>query len=185
MELVYSMRNKKRPAVFLDRDGVLTEEKGYVGSIDELHIFAYAGDCVAKIKEKGYYSIVVTNQSGIARGLFTESDLQKMNQYLFERTGVDAIYYCPHHPEGAVEDYRKSCECRKPGTGLLNQACRDFNIDLSRSYMVGDRVSDILMGQKAGIRTILVESGYGTVGLEAEVSPDYICNDLRDVIEII
>lgn len=179
------MMDKSRPAVFLDRDGVLTEERGYVGSIDELHIFTYASDCVAKIKEKGYYCIVVTNQSGIARGLFTENDLQNMNQYLLEMTGVDAIYYCPHHPEGVVEQYKKFCECRKPGTGLLNQACRDFPIDLNRSYMIGDRASDILMGQKAGVKTVLLESGYGTAGLEVEVSPDYVCNDLRDVIEIL
>ncbi len=185
MGSAYSMMDKKRPAVFLDRDGVLTEEKGYVCSINELCIFAYAAECIAKIREKGYYSIVITNQSGIARGLFTENDLHEMNRYLCDTTGIDAVYYCPHHPEGIVAQYKKTCECRKPGIGLLKQAWRDFNIDMSRSYMIGDRASDILAGQKAGVKTILLESGYGTAKLEAEVSPDYVCNDLRDVIEIL
>lgn len=185
MGLAYNVMDKKRPAVFLDRDGVLTEEKGYVSAINELCIFAYAGECIAKIREKGYYSIVITNQSGIARGLFTENDLHEMNQYLKDVTGIDAVYYCPHHPKGIVEQYKRICDCRKPGIGLLKQAQRDFNIDMSRSYMIGDRASDIVAGQKAGVKTILLESGYGTAKLEAEVSPDYVCNDLRDVIAIL
>lgn len=179
------MMDKKRPAVFLDRDGVLTEERGYVSSVKELCIFTYVGECIAKIREKGYYSIVITNQSGIARGLFTENDLQEMNRYLQDAIGIDAVYYCPHHPEGIVEQYKKICECRKPGIALLEQARRDFDIDMRRSYMIGDRASDILAGQKAGVRTILLESGYGTAKLEAEISPDYVCNDLLDAIEIL
>lgn len=175
----------KKPAVFLDRDGVLTEERGYVASIEELCIFPYAGECVGQIQEKGYYAIVITNQSGVARGLFTEEELLKMNAHLIQQTGVDAVYYCPHHPEGKVEKYKRECRCRKPGIGMFQEACREFDIDLTGSYMVGDRAGDILAGQNAGVKTILVESGYGTVGLECEVLPDYVVKDLRDVVEML
>ena len=109
----------RKPAVFLDRDGVLTREKRYVCTIEELEIFPYAFKCVQGIKDKGYYAIVITNQSGVARGLFSEDDLRQMNSYLIQQIGVDAVYYCPHHPEGKVERYRCMCDCRKPGTAMI------------------------------------------------------------------
>ncbi len=176
---------QRKPAVFLDRDGVLTEEKSYVSSVDDLNIFPYAADCIRQIHEKGYYAIVVTNQSGVARGLFTEEQLWEMNDYLKQQTGADAVYYCPHHPEGKIERYRKKCRCRKPGTGMFENACRDFAIDMKGSYMAGDRAGDIMAGQNAGFRTVLLESGYGTAGLEGHVEPDYILEDLRDFVEIL
>ncbi len=176
---------EQRPAVFLDRDGVLTEEKGYIDSVEKLNIFPYAAECVRKIHEKGYYAIVVTNQSGVARGLFGEDDLRKMNAYLMRKTKADAVYYCPHHPAGRVEKYKMQCSCRKPETGLFQAACREFAIDLAGSYMVGDRAGDILAGQNMGIRTVLLESGYGSKNLEADVTPDHIFEDLRGVLEIL
>ena len=176
---------KKRPAVFLDRDGVLTREKSYVISVKELEIFPYTAECIRQIHQKGYYAIVITNQSGVARGLFTEEDLTEMNDYLLAETGVDAIYYCPHHPNGKIEKYKRECDCRKPGTGLIEAAARDFAIDMSMSWLVGDRAGDILAGKRAGIRTILLESGYGMAGLEEEVEPDYVLDDLRAVVKII
>ena len=182
------MNNEKierKPAVFLDRDGVLSEEKSYICTLEDFAIFPYTKECIKKIKEKGYLAIVVTNQSGVARGLFSEEILQRMNSYLIEETGVDAVYYCPHHPQGKVEDYRKECNCRKPHTGMIEKACQDFQIDMEKSYIVGDRASDILLGQNAGVKTILVESGYGTRGLEQEVTPDYIMKDLREVVDIL
>lgn len=175
----------KRPAVFLDRDGVLTREKSYVTAPDQLEIFPYAAECVARIQEKGYLAIVITNQSGVARGLFSEEELLKMNDYMTERIGVDAIYYCPHYEQGIIPKYAKMCRCRKPNTGMIELACRDFNIDLSKSCMVGDRASDILTGQKAGIKTILLESGYGCARLEKPVTPDYMLDDLRGVPELL
>lgn len=174
-----------KPAVFLDRDGVLTEEKGYIDSVDRLCIFPYAAECVRKMQEKGYYVIVVTNQSGVARGFFEESELQKMNACLIRQTKVNAVYYCPHHPAGTVEKYKMECDCRKPQTGMFRAACREFAIDLPGSYMVGDRAGDILAGQNMGIRTVLLESGYGSKRLEADVKPDYIFEDLRGVVEIV
>ena len=153
-------KEKKKPAVFLDRDGVLTKEKSYVLSVKELEIFPYTAECIRQIHKKGYYAVVITNQSGIARGLFTEDELAEMNDRLIKETGVDAVYYCPHHPEGKVKEYRKKCSCRKPETGLLKAAARDLDIDMSESWMVGDRAGDILAGKKAGVKTILLESGY-------------------------
>ena len=108
-----------------------------------------------------------------------------MNRYLTEQTGVDAVYYCPHHPEGKIERYRKICSCRKPNTGLLEAANRDFRIDMEHSYLAGDLAVDILAGINAGLRTILLESGYGSARLEAQVRPDYFVQDLRDVIAIL
>ena len=179
------MTENKKPAIFLDRDGVLTEEIGYITSVENLNIFPYATECIRQIHEKGYYAIVITNQSGIARGLFTEETLKNMNTFLMEMTGVDAVYYCPHHPDGGVDRYRIICKCRKPETGLLWQACNDFDIDMNRSYMIGDRAGDILTGQRAGIKTVLLESGYGLVRLEQDVTPDYVFADLRNVIDIL
>ena len=152
-------KEKKKPAVFLDRDGVLTKEKSYVLSVKELEIFPYTAECIRQIHKKGYYAVVITNQSGIARGLFTEAELAEMNDRLIKETGVDAVYYCPHHPEGKVKEYRKKCSCRKPETGLLKAAARDLDIDMSKSWMVGDRAGDILAGEKTGVKTILLESG--------------------------
>ncbi len=179
------MARSKKPTVFLDRDGVLTEEKGYISSVENLNIFPYARECIRQIHKKGYYAIVLTNQSGVARGLFDEDELLKMNSYLIQKTGVDAVYYCPHHPEGRVEKYKKECQCRKPEIGMFQMACQEFDIDMTNSYMVGDRAGDILAGQKAGVRTILLESGYGTAGLEKEIEPDYIFPDLRDIISVL
>lgn len=176
---------QRKPAVFLDRDGVLSEEKSYICRLEDFTLFPYTKECIRQIKEKGYYVIVITNQSGVARGLFSEEVLQEMNSCLMKETGVDAVYYCSHHPKGKVEAYRKECNCRKPLTGMIEQACRDFSIDMTKSYMVGDRASDILLGQNAGLKTILVESGYGTKRLEQEVTPDYIMQDLRKVIGIL
>lgn len=182
---INKMAHFKNPAVFLDRDGVLTEERSYVTSLKEFCIFPYAEECVRKIHEKGYYAIVVTNQSGVARGLFSEEQLVAMNRYLMQRTGVDAVYYCPHHPEGEVAKYRQNCCCRKPGTGMFKAACREWDIDMARSFMIGDRAGDVLAGQNAGIKTVLVESGYGSGRLESDVSPDYVLKDLRDVVEML
>ena len=179
------MERQKRPAVFLDRDGVLTEERSYITAIENLHIFPYAAECIRQIQQKGYYAIVITNQSAVARGLLTEVTLQEMNAYLMDQTGIDAVYYCPHHPEGKVSRYKKVCQCRKPETGLFELACREFSIDLSNSYMVGDRAGDIFAGQRAGLKTILLESGYGTERLEREVKPDYVFEDLRGIMEIL
>lgn len=172
-----------KPAIFLDRDGVLTVESSYVCSMEQMKIFSYARECIAEIHQKGYYAIVITNQSGVARGLFAEEILQEMNRKLIQETGADAVYCCPHYPQGIVKKYAIICNCRKPKTGLIEKACQDFQIDLSGSYMVGDRASDILTGIKMGIKTVLLESGYGSEKLEMDVEPDYKLDDLKSFVE--
>lgn len=174
-----------KPAVFLDRDGVLTVENSYVCSAEELEIFPYVRECIQQIHKRGFYAIVITNQSGIARGMFTEEELHRMNRMLVQETGVDAVYYCPHHPQGIVEKYKVICDCRKPKTGLLERACKDYQIDLDHSYMVGDRAGDILAGMEMGIKTVLLESGYGLENLEQDVKPDYCLEDLRQFVELL
>jgi len=180
------MNNKRlKPAIFLDRDGVLSEEKSYVCTLEDFTIFSYTKECIKKIKEKGYLAIVITNQSGVAKGLFSEEVLQEMNSYLIKETDVDAVYYCPHHPKGNIEAYKKECNCRKPQVGMIQKACEDYSIDMGRSYIIGDRASDVLLGKNAGLTTVLLESGYGTKRLEQEVTPDYIMKDLRDIISLL
>lgn len=174
-----------KPAVFLDRDGVLTREKSYITNIADLEIFPYVKQCVQAIKQEGYWAIVITNQSAVARGLLQETMLCQMNDYLQQETGVDAIYYCPHHPDAKLEIYRKHCTCRKPQTGLFLQAMQDFSVDPYCSYMVGDRAADILAGKNMGLKTILLESGYGTKRLEFDVQPDYVLEDLRAVCKLL
>lgn len=170
---------EKRPAVFLDRDGVLCKEKSYVTSLDELEIFPYAKRCIETLHRKGFLAICLTNQSAVARGMLTEEELTRMNQYLIAEIGLDALYYCPHHPEG-MGKYRQRCSCRKPGTGMVECAMQEFEIDISASYMVGDRAADILCGQNAGLKTVLLESGYGTMRLEQPVKPDFVYRDLEE-----
>ncbi len=168
----------KKPVIFLDRDGVLTKEKSYVLRKEELEIFDYASACVRKMHDAGYLVLVITNQSAVARGMMTEETLQEMNDILMEETGVDDVFYCPHwHPTDAV------CDCRKPQTGMIQQAMQKYDLDMEHAYFVGDRASDIRTGQNAGIQTVLLESGYGTKRLEEEVTPDYIFEDLRDFVK--
>lgn len=169
-----------RRAIFLDRDGVICVERSYVTRAADLTPFNFARSCVDDMHEAGYLCIVVTNQSGVARGILPIEELLAMNARLVKELGVDAVYYCPHYEGGSVPEYSIKCDCRKPKTGMIDRACRDFDIDMASSYMVGDRASDIQMGQDAGVRTVLVESGYGTSRLEAEVSPTFIMKDLRD-----
>lgn len=166
-----------KPAIFLDRDGVVTIEKGFVCSVDDLEIFSFAKKCVECLQIKGYWVIVITNQSAVGRGLLEVEELEKMNRLLIDEIGVDAVYYCPHFHEDSP------CECRKPEIGLIKQALKDFAIDMTKSWFVGDRASDILAGEACGVRTVLLNSGYGIMKLEKSVSPDYIYENLMEFVE--
>ncbi len=170
------------PAVFLDRDGVLSTEKSYVTSIEELEIFPYTRKCIELLHQKGFLAVCITNQSAVARGFMSEAVLKRMNEYLIRETGIDAVSYCPHHPQG-IGKYGVLCKCRKPGTEMIEKVIERFQIDRERSYMVGDRASDILCGKKAGMKTVLLESGYGTSRLEEMVYPDFIYRDLVEFVE--
>jgi D-glycero-D-manno-heptose 1,7-bisphosphate phosphatase len=148
-----------RPAAFLDRDGVLNIDHGYVDRFEELDLVHGAVDAVQLLNKAGCLVLVVTNQSGVARGRYTEDDVKRFNDELSNRLAVqgariDAFYYCPHHPEGSVARYRTACDCRKPKPGLLEQAARDVDIDRSRSFLIGDMDGDSKAAAAFGIRGV-------------------------------
>lgn len=153
-----------KPAVFLDRDGTLNIDKGYVHRIEDWEWIPGAIDAIVALKKAGFLVIVITNQAGIARGYYDETDMNNLHTMINEElkehgTTIDGFYHCPHHPEfGAI----RACECRKPMPGLIDQAKQDFGIDLCRSWLVGDKVSDIQAGLAAGVKSILVQTGYGS-----------------------
>lgn len=155
-----------RRAVFLDRDGTLIEESGYLDRIERLAFFPYSVDAVRLLNRGGFAVVIVSNQSGIARGIVPPTFPEEAHAHIVERlalggASIERFYYCPHHPEGTVEGLNRRCACRKPKPGLLQQAAADLDLDLSRSFAVGDRWQDVGAGQAAGARGILVRTGYG------------------------
>ena len=154
--------------LFFDRDGTLNTELDYLSRPEELQLIPNAARAIREANEFGVKVFIFTNQSGIARGLFTETDLADIHRRLLamfahEGARVDAIYFCPHHPEYGMAPYRKSCSCRKPKPGMLKMASKDHGIKLSRSFVIGDRSIDMEAGRAAGCRTALVLTGYGSV----------------------
>jgi D-glycero-D-manno-heptose 1,7-bisphosphate phosphatase len=155
-----------KPAVFLDRDGTLIEEMGYLDRLDRLALFPYTIDAVRLLNRAGFAVVVVTNQAGIARGIVEESFVHESHRAISGRLAeggarIDAYYYCPHHPDGTVPELRQRCECRKPRPGMLLKAASDLDLDLSRSFAVGDRVHDADAAAAAGARGVLVRTGHG------------------------
>jgi D-glycero-D-manno-heptose 1,7-bisphosphate phosphatase len=153
-------------AVFLDRDGTMIEDVGYLDRLERLKLFPYTIDAVRLLNRAGYKVVVVTSQNGIAQGVLTEGFLGEAHAHLsrlFEAAGakIEGYYYCPHSTHAAVERYRTECECRKPKPGMILAAARDHSLDVSQSFVIGDRWRDIEMGLAAGTRALLVETGYG------------------------
>ncbi len=166
-----------RPAVFFDRDGTLNEELGYVGELERFHIYPYAADAVRLVNERGWAAILVTNQAGVARGLYSEAQVAVLHQHLIAWLAaagarLDAIYYCPHHPTKGVNGYGIECECRKPKPGLLRRAAAEHGLDLARSWIVTDRLSEVAMVQALGGGGALVRTGYGQADLDLWQTPD-------------
>jgi D-glycero-D-manno-heptose 1,7-bisphosphate phosphatase len=154
--------------VFLDRDGTIIEEVGYLDSIDAIRWFPWSVDAIRALNFAGFVLVVTTNQSGVARGYFSEGFVQEVHQALDRRLAaggarIDAYYYCPHHPEGAVEQYRLACDCRKPAAGLVQCAARDVDVDPARSFVVGDTWRDVGLARSVGARGLLVRTGCGAV----------------------
>jgi D-glycero-D-manno-heptose 1,7-bisphosphate phosphatase len=174
-----------RPAVFLDRDGTISEELGYVNHVDRFQIFPYSADAIRHLNEAEIPVVVVTNQSGIARKIFPESLVHEVHKKMVAELAakgawIDAIYYCPHKSE-------EMCECRKPLPGMLKQAAREHSLDLAASWVVGDRYGDLEMGYAAGVRGILVMTGYGRGEYELHRAswakqPDVIAENLKDAV---
>lgn len=155
-----------KPAVFLDRDGTVLEEAGYLDRLERLVFFPFAIDAIRLLNRAGYAVVVITNQSGVGRGMYEESFVIRAHQVVDEhvRAGggrIHGYYYCPHHPLAEIERYRKDCDCRKPGPGMLRQAATELDLDLSRSFAVGDKWTDVQAGTSAGAKGILVRTGYG------------------------
>jgi D-glycero-D-manno-heptose 1,7-bisphosphate phosphatase len=167
-EIANRRSNVKRPAAFLDRDGVLNVDRGYVHRPDQLEWVEGAPEAVRLLNEAGYAVIVVSNQSGVARGYFDEAAVKAFHAHIAQelaRRGarVDAFYYCPHHPDGTITDYAVRCSCRKPGTGMLEQAARDFPVDLRRSFLIGDKDIDMQAAAAFGIKGVLFDSRAGSL----------------------
>ena len=182
-----------KKAVFLDRDGTVNEEVGYLTDIDKLRLIPDAGAAIRKLNEAGFLVVLVTNQAGVARGYFPESLVAEAHARLdellqAEGARLDAVYYCPHHPTAGTSSYTRACDCRKPGTGLIDQASRDLPIDVKHSYMVGDKWSDVELGQRAGTAAVLVRSGYaaddpGNVRPQHVVEPEFIAHDIAEAAD--
>ena len=154
------------PAVFLDRDGTLIEEVGYLDRPERVELYPYSAAAIRALNRAGVRLVLVTNQSGVARGFFTESVVEAVHAHielLLRNAGahLDAYYYCPHHPDGKVAEYARVCDCRKPGRGLVDRAIAELGVDPARSFTVGDRWLDVALARSIGARGILVRTGYG------------------------
>jgi D-glycero-D-manno-heptose 1,7-bisphosphate phosphatase len=153
-------------AVFVDRDGTIIEEVGYLDRPERVELFPWSIDAVRVLNRAGLAVVLVSNQSGVARGFFSEAIVDAVHQRMADLLAeggarIDAYYYCPHHPDGKVPRYTQACDCRKPGRGLVDRAARELGIDPARSFVVGDRWLDVALGRAVGARAVLVRTGYG------------------------
>ena len=173
-------------AVFLDRDGTIIEDTGYVAGRERVKFLSRSSRAIKLLNKNGFRVIVVTNQAGVARGYFDEEMVKTTNEYIqatLAKQGafIDRFYYCPHHREGVVEEYRRDCYCRKPNPGMIERGGRDFNIDLKQSFVIGDHHHDVTAGYRAGCRTVLL--GDGRASDEAITAPpDHIARDLEEAV---
>jgi D-glycero-D-manno-heptose 1,7-bisphosphate phosphatase len=173
----------KAKAAFIDRDGVINEERNYVHRISDFVLLPGVVEGLTLLRNAGYRLIVVTNQAGIARGFYEQYEMDRLHEHmckLLAEHGVslDAIYFCPHHPQGKIEHLAIECYCRKPSPGMLQQAAKDFNLNLASSVLIGDKLSDVQAGRRAGVgRSVIVESGH-YVGRIARLEADMVSADL-------
>ncbi len=180
----------KRPAVFIDRDGTISEEVGYVNHPSRFRVFPYSAEAIRMLNDNGWLAILITNQAGVARGYFPEEMIASVHDRLksdLENAQLDAIYYCAHQPSVGEPPYRFDCDCRKPKTGLIDCAAKDFEIDLEASWMVGDRYSDVELARNAGLHSAFVLSGYGRGEWEYQRNawkhqPDIVCENLLEAV---
>ena len=177
-----------RPAVFIDRDGVINEERNYVHQISEFAFLPGAIEGLKKLQDLGYALVVVTNQAGIAKGFYTEADFERLTNHMLQKllkdgVKISGVYHCPHHPNGVVTKFTVFCECRKPRPGMLLRAANDLGVLMEKSILVGDKISDIEAGFAAGITTnILVESGHEIEEASKDVAT-VVCKNLDDAAE--
>ncbi len=177
-------------AVFLDRDGTINEEVGYVNHVSRFRMLPGSAQAVRRLNDAGFKVILISNQSGVARGYFPESlvrDVHGLMQEELARAGarLDAVYYCPHHPEGRIDEFRRACDCRKPKPGMLVRAAADWDLDLAASFVVGDKYLDVQTARAAGARGVLVLTGYGRGELQFQKHlwpclPDHVAENVLD-----
>lgn len=173
----------KPKAAFIDRDGVINEERNYVHRIEEFVLLPGVAQGLTLLRDAGFRLIVVTNQAGIAHGYYDQNAMDRLHDHMRDQLALqglalDAIYFCPHHPSGSVKELAFECDCRKPSPGMLLQAAKDFDLDLSASVLIGDKLSDVQAGKRAGVgRTVVVESGHD-VDPAARQQADGVAADL-------
>ncbi|MBK8981259.1 MAG: HAD family hydrolase [Ignavibacteria bacterium] len=182
-------------AVFLDRDGTLIEEVNYLKKKEEISLFPETKKALLNLKESGFLNIIITNQSGIARGYFDENDLDSVHSELRKiltdkgEELIDGIYYSPYHTEGIVDKFTKESNFRKPGTGMIDQAVKEHSLDIKESFLVGDSITDMLCAKNAGLKKILVKTGYGERDfdkcIEKNVIPEYYAGNIYDASDYI
>ena len=179
-----------RPAVFLDRDGTIIEERGYLDRLELLELYPFTVDAIRLLNRAGFATVVVTNQGGIGRGIIDEPFLQHVHETLDARLAagrarIDRYYFCPHHPDAVIPELRQKCGCRKPAAGMIERACREMSLDPGRSVMIGDRRLDVVCGNAAGTRSILVRTGHGAheeALAPGTARPDAILNNLMEAV---
>ena len=162
----FNYKTEKRPVIFLQRDGTINEEVNYLHRPEDLKILPGAAEAISRFNQAGFLVIVITNQAGIGRGYYTQQDMENLNEYMNQVLAeqdahIDGFYFCPHHPEHGIGEYKKDCDCRKPGIGMFRQAEQDFSIEKAHSYMIGDKLIDTQAGHNYGVSSILVGTGYG------------------------
>lgn len=182
----------KQPAVFIDRDGTINEQKGYINHVTRFKLLPRVPQAIRMLNRHGFLALVITNQSGVARGYYpldlVETIHRIMVSQIREKKGsLDGIFFCPHHPAGSVTEFARDCDCRKPKPGLIEQACRSFEIDLKRSFVVGDMCTDMELAQRAGLPGVMVKTGYGLGEIEyilpgKTAKPVHIAEDLLDAV---
>jgi len=180
-----------KKAVFLDKDGTLVENVHYNADPEKVRLLPYAAEALKQLQDDGFLLIVVSNQSGVALGYFTEAQVEAMKETVSgmledEHVFLYDFYYCPHLPRGQVAAYSKACDCRKPRPGMLLRASEEHDIDLAKSWMIGDILDDIEAGRNAGCRTILIDNGNETEWvLQPQRSPHFMVDDLKEAAAII
>lgn len=177
-------------AVFLDRDGTINEEVGIITKKEQIFILPGVVDGIKQLKKLGFLVIVVTNQSVIARGLIKEEDLDLIHSHLLEKLSkrgalIDGLYYCPYHPEANLKKYRRNSVCRKPNTGMIKRAQKDFNLDIKNSFIIGDSTSDILCGKRSKMKTILIKTGLMGSDKKFNIVPDFEAKNFKDAVNYI
>jgi D-glycero-D-manno-heptose 1,7-bisphosphate phosphatase len=181
-----------RPAVFIDRDGTLTEEVGYVNHPQRLRLLPRSAEAVRRLNSAGVPAVIVTNQAGVARGYFSEDVLRAVHDEMLAQlkqagAHLDAVYVCPHHPTEGEPPFRLACDCRKPRPGLLQRAATELGLDLGTSVVIGDRPTDLVVARRVGAQGVLVLTGYGLGEWEYRratfpVTPDHVAGDLLDAV---